>query len=243
VSSHSADFDTRRAAFAEVDTWVFDLDNTLYPPHADLWPKIDERITSYIAKKLNLGSIEARELQKAYYQKYGTSLRGLMDLHNVEAQEFLDYVHDIDRSSLEPNPVLSAAIAALPGRKLIFTNGPRDHAQHTAEQLGIHQHFDDIFDILAADLIPKPNAETYALFFKKHDVNPKKAAMFEDLAKNLVVPHLHGMVTTLVIPKADLIDHRDEADRTVGSLDDLTSAFIHFVTNDLQDFLTAFGRI
>lgn len=240
MSQHSADFATRRAAFAEVDTWVFDLDNTLYPPHADLWPKIDERITSYIAQKLALGRVEARDLQKAYYQKYGTSLRGLMDLHDVEPLEFLDFVHDIDRSTLEPNPKLAAAIGALPGRKLIFTNGSRIHAENTAIQLGIRPHVDAIFDILAADLIPKPNAEAYSRFFNVHQVEPKRAAMFEDIAKNLVVPHLSGMVTTLVIPKQGLIDHRDEADRTAGSRDDLTSPFIHFVTDDLEDFLLAF---
>ena len=241
MSLHSADDAARRAAFAEVDTWVFDLDNTLYPPDADLWPKIDLRITAYIADRLNLGPVEARGLQKAYYQKYGTSLRGLMDLHDVDPKDFLAFVHDIDRSTLAPNPDLSAAIAALPGRKLIFTNGPRHHAEDTARQLGLHQHFEDIFDILAADLIPKPNAEAYTLFFKKHEVNPKKAAMFEDIAKNLVVPHLSGMVTTLVIPFGDKIDHRDEADRTAGSLQDARSPFVDFVTQDLKDFLTVFA--
>ena len=241
MSLHSADPATLREAFAGVDTWVFDLDNTLYPPHSDLWPKIDVRITAFIADKLALDAVEARQLQKAYYQKYGTSLRGLMDLHQVDPAEFLAFVHEIDRTSLAPHPELGKAIAALPGRKLIFTNGPRYHAQETALQLGIHHHFEDIFDIVAADLIPKPNVQAYELFFKKHDVNPKTAAMFEDIAKNLVVPHLKGMVTTLVIPRDGLIDHRDEADRTAGTLSDLDAPFVDFITRDLQDFLTAFG--
>eukprot|EP01037_Dinobryon_pediforme_P002456 gene2456-2494_t len=151
-----------------------------------------------------------------------------MDLHNVDPAEFLAFVHEIDRTSLAPHPELGEAIAALPGRKLIFTNGPRHHATETALQLGIHHHFEDIFDIVAADLIPKPAVAAYEMFFKKHDVNPKTAAMFEDIAKNLVVPHLKGMVTTLVIPQLGLIDHRDEADRTAGTLSDLDAAFIDF---------------
>lgn len=239
MSQHSAEPAQLKKAFARIDTWVFDLDNTLYPPHADLWPKIDARITAFIANKLALDAVEARHLQKAYYQKYGTSLRGLMDLHHVDPAEFLAFVHEIDRTSLAPHPALGDAIAALPGRKLIFTNGPRHHAQETALQLGIHHHFEDIFDIVAADLIPKPNAGAYELFFKKHDVNPQTAAMFEDIAKNLVVPHLKGMVTTLVIPQDGLTDHRDEADRTAGTLSDLDAPFVDFVTRDLQDFLTA----
>jgi len=228
---------TVKTAFAHVDTWVFDLDNTLYPPHADLWPKIDERITSYIATRFALDRVAARAMQKAYYHEYGTSLSGLMQRHSVDPHEFLDFVHKIDRSSLLPNHALGAVLAALPGRKLVFTNGSHYHAHETASALDIIHHFDGIFDIVAAELVPKPHAVTYERFFKKHDVNPKSAAMFEDIVKNLTVPHAVGMKTVLVIPQTGAVDHRDEGDRSLGSEEDLKNPEVDFVTADLTAFL------
>ena len=135
--------------------------------------------------------------------------------HDVTADEFLAFVHDIDRSSLQPNHALAAAIAALPGRRLILTNGSREHALRTAEQLGLGDMFEDIFDIVAADLVPKPAAETYQRFFERHDVDPRRSAIFEDIAHNLAVPHARGMVTTLVVPRQGQLDFRDpwESDR------------------------------
>ncbi|MBL8587058.1 MAG: pyrimidine 5'-nucleotidase [Methylobacteriaceae bacterium] len=230
-----------RARFAHVDVWVFDLDNTLYPPDSDLWPKIDQRITLFLAELFGLDGHSSRALQKYYYERYGTTLKGLMEEHRISADEFLDFVHDIDRSSLQPNHTLAGAIAALPGRKLILTNGSRDHALRTAEQLGLHEMFEDIFDIVAADLVPKPEAATYEMFFDRHDVDPRRAAMFEDIAKNLFVPHARGMVTTLVVPKAGAIDHRGEIDSTVhANLG--AQPHIDFVTSDLEGFLEALGR-
>ena len=123
--------------------------------------------------------MSARGLQKYYFHQYGTTLRGLMNEHGVGAEEFLAFVHDIDRSSLQPNSALRAAIAALPGRRLILTNGSREHALRTAEQLGIHEVFEDIFDIAAADYLPKPAPETYRRFFARHDIDPRRAAIFE----------------------------------------------------------------
>ena len=125
-----------RARFAHVDTWVFDLDNTLYPPHSDLWPKIDDRMTVFMCHLFGLDGMSTRALQKYYYQKHGTTLRGLIDDYGLDPQTFLDFVHDIDRSSIEPNLTLAGAIAALPGRRLILTNGSRDHALRTCERLG-----------------------------------------------------------------------------------------------------------
>ncbi len=148
----AAHIDMTHVDMAHVDTWVFDLDNTLYPADCDLWPKIDQRITAFMIHLFGLDGLSARALQKYYYQRYGTTLRGLMDDHAVGAAEFLAFVHDIDRSSLLPNPTLAEAIAALPGRKLILTNGSRDHAMLTAKALGLHDMFEDIFDIVAAEL-------------------------------------------------------------------------------------------
>ncbi len=222
------------ARFAHVEAWVFDLDNTLYPAGSDVWPKIDQRITLFMAELFGLDGVSSRALQKYYYERYGTTLRGLMAEHEVTAQEFLAFVHDIDRSSLVPDHSLARAIARLPGRKLILTNGSREHALRTAERLGIDRLFEDVFDIVAADLVPKPHAETYERFFAAHGVAPHAAAMFEDMAKNLVVPHARGMVTTLVTPKAGESVAREEWELESGH-----EPHIDFVTDDLTSFLEA----
>jgi len=225
------------AKFRHVDVWVFDLDNTLYPSDSDLWPKIDARITLFLTFLFGLDGMSSRALQKYYYRRYGTTLRGLMLEHDVTADEFLAFVHDIDRSSLQPNHVLAAAIAALPGRRLILTNGSREHALRTAEQLGIGDMFEDIFDIVAADLVPKPAAETYQRFFERHDVDPKHSAIFEDIAHNLAVPHARGMVTTLVVPRPGQIDFRDPWESTGGG-----APHVDCVTDDLEGFLQNIRR-
>jgi putative hydrolase of the HAD superfamily len=222
--------------FAGVETWVFDLDNTLYPFDSDLWPKIDERITLFLAHLFGLDGMSSRALQKYYYQRYGTTLRGLMQEHAIPADEFLSFVHDIDRSSLKPNETLATAITALPGRKLILTNGSKQHAISTARQLGIDHMFEDVFDIVAADLVPKPAPQTYDRFFEKHAVDPTRAAIFEDIAKNLAVPHQRGMTTTLIVPKQGHVDVREAWEREDGDRGD-----VDFVTDDLQAFLDKVG--
>ncbi len=229
--------DPLAAKFHNVDTWVFDLDNTLYPADSDLWPKIDTRITLFLAAHFGIDAISARALQKYYYQRYGTTLRGMMLEHDVSADEFLSFVHDIDRSSLAPNLPLAAAISALPGRHLILTNGSRDHALRTAEQLGLGEIFEDVFDIVAADLIPKPAEETYLRFFQRHGVDPKRAAIFEDISHNLTVPHARGMVTTLVVPRQGQADFREAWEKAGAA-----AAHIDCVTDDLEGFLRTIRR-
>ncbi len=223
---------TTLAAFARVKTWVFDLDNTLYPPGADLWPKIDQRITAYMIDLLGLDGMSARALQKYYYQRYGTTLRGLMDEHDVAPDAFLRFVHDIDRSSLKPDPELAAAIDALTGRKLILTNGSREHALRTAAQLGLDHLFDGVFDIKAADYLPKPAEETYRRFFDTYGVDPASAAMFEDIAHNLEAPHRRGMITVLVVPPSGARDHRE-----TWEIAGAQPPHVDFVTDDLTGFL------
>ncbi|MDR3462122.1 MAG: pyrimidine 5'-nucleotidase [Beijerinckiaceae bacterium] len=220
-------------AFTHVTTWVFDLDNTLYPPGAGLWPKIDARITHYISDLHGLDGISARALQKFYYERYGTTLRGLMEDHLIDPAAFLAFVHDIDRSAIVPNPILAAAIAALPGRKLVLTNGSRHHAVETARALGVGHLFEDFFGIEAGDLLPKPEPETYQRFLTRHDVDPLGAVMFEDIPRNLLVPKALGMTTVLVVPPPGTIEDR-EAFETIGGV---TPAHIDFVTNDLAGFL------
>ncbi|WP_158811151.1 pyrimidine 5'-nucleotidase [Beijerinckia sp. L45] len=228
-----------RHAFAHIETWVFDLDNTLYPAGTDLWPKIDARITLFLAHLYGLDGISARELQKFYYERYGTTLRGLMVDHAIEPDAFLSFVHDIDRTSILPNPVLAAAIAALPGRRLILTNGSRHHALSTASALGLDGLFEDIFDIVAGDLLPKPEAETYHRFLARHAVDPTRAVMFEDIARNLLVPKALGMTTVLVVPKPGAMDDR-EAFEIVS---EITPEHVDFVTSDLEGFLQAIAPV
>ncbi|HET9538803.1 MAG TPA: pyrimidine 5'-nucleotidase, partial [Mesorhizobium sp.] len=151
---------TDAARFAHVTDWVFDLDNTLYPHQSNLFSQIDVKMTAYVQELLQLPREEARKLQKELYLEYGTTLNGLMERHKIDPDDFLNKVHDIDYSWLAPNPALGDAIRTLPGRKFIFTNGDRGHAERTARQLGILEHFDDIFDIVAAGLTPKPAPET-----------------------------------------------------------------------------------
>jgi putative hydrolase of the HAD superfamily len=218
---------------SHINTWVFDLDNTLYPADCDLWPKIDQRITAFMINLFGLDGLSSRALQKYYYRRYGTTLRGLMDDHAVSADDFLSFVHDIDRSSLLPNLPLAAAIAALPGRKLILTNGSRDHAQLTAEALGLSAMFEDIFDIVDAELVPKPERATYERFLNKHAVDPKTSAMFEDIERNLVIPHQKGMMTALVVPRPGQNDHRESFEIATSQ----ALPHVDYVTSDLEKFL------
>jgi len=218
--------------FRGIDTWVFDLDNTLYPHHLNLWQQVDVRIRDYIVGFLHISHDEAFRLQKDYYRRYGTTLRGLMEEHGLEPDEFLDIVHQIDRSPLMPNPALAAAIAKLPGRKLILTNGTRHHAQEVMRRLGIDAHFEDIFDIKAAELEPKPRPKVYERFLERHNVDPGRAVIFEDLARNLEVPHALGMITVLVVPKGAGVVLREE-----WELAGRDEPHVDYVTDDLAEFL------
>jgi putative hydrolase of the HAD superfamily len=218
--------------FAKVETWVFDLDNTLYPHHLNLWQQVDVRIRDYIAAFLKVSHDEAFRLQKDLYRRYGTSLRGLMEEHGLDPDEFLEIVHEIDYSPLMPNPALGAAIAQLPGRKLILTNGTRRHAETVMRRLEINERFEDIFDIAAAELEPKPRPAVYDRFFARHNVDPAKAAIFEDLARNLEVPHARGMTTVLVVPEGTREVFREE-----WELAGRDEPHVDHVTDNLTGFL------
>jgi putative hydrolase of the HAD superfamily len=218
--------------FTHIETWVFDLDNTLYPHHVNLWQQVDARIGEFVSDWLKISREEARVIQKDYYRRYGTTMRGMMTEHGVHADDYLAYVHKIDHSPLEPNPAMGAAIRKLPGRKLILTNGSVDHVDAVLERLGIASHFDGVFDIIAAALEPKPAPQTYAKFLRDHAVEPTKAAMFEDLARNLVVPHRLGMTTVLVVP-----DGSRDVVREDWELEGRDAAHVDHVTDDLTGFL------
>ncbi|MDP6953352.1 MAG: pyrimidine 5'-nucleotidase [Alphaproteobacteria bacterium] len=215
------------------DTWIFDLDNTLYPAECELFAQVDSRMGAYISALLALDATAARALQKTYYRQHGTTLRGLMDNHGVEPEDYLDYVHDIDLSPLDAVPSLAAALAALPGRRYVFTNGSRKHALQVLERLGLAPLFAGIFDIIAADYVPKPQALTYDRFIAEFDIDPTTAVFVEDSVANLAPAAALGMRTVWLCQREapgsetgpDYVDHVIddlgqwlEAERLAGSI-------------------------
>ena len=222
------------ADFSGVRDWVFDLDNTLYPARYRLFDQIDQRMGAYISRLFDVDRAAARRIQKDYFYRYGTTLRGLMTEHGADPVAFLDFVHDIDYSHIPPDPALDAALAALPGRKWVFTNGTAGHAEAVMNQLGVSGHIDEIFDITHAAYLPKPLAPAYAAFVEKTGIDPRRAAMFEDIARNLKRPHEMGMKTVLV-------EHPENVDggRINARHGDAGAEYVHCVTHDLGAFLNA----
>jgi putative hydrolase of the HAD superfamily len=227
----------RPRGFEHVETWIFDLDNTLYPHNVNLWQQVDERIRDYIADFLKVTHEEAFRLQKDYYKRYGTSMRGMMTEHGMRPDDFLDFVHQIDHSPLEPNPAMGDAIEKIPGRKVILTNGTRRHADAVLARLEIERHFQDVFDIIAAELEPKPSPQTYDRFLEALKIEAATAAMFEDLARNLAVPHALGMTTVLVVP-----EHSREVFREEWELEGRDAPHVDHVTDNLTSFLRAISQ-
>ena len=219
--------------FAHIDTWIFDLDNTLYPASCRLFDQIDVRIGAFVSRLLDIDPVEAKRIQKAYFYEYGTTLRGLMSEHHVAPQDFLDYVHDIDHSPVPANRMLDEALHALPGRKLIFTNGTVMHAQKVLARIGVTHHFGDIFDIVHSDYIPKPAIGPYRKFIAQTGIEPERSAMFEDIARNLEVPHQLGMTTVLVTsPENKDAQYLNALHGGAGE------KHVDHVTDDLAAFLT-----
>lgn len=184
--------------FQSIDTWIFDLDNTLYPASSRLFDQVDRRITEYIMQVLDLEWDDAHKKQKLFFREYGTSLSGMMEVHNIPANEYLEYVHNIDLSPLAPSPVLNQALEQLPGRKVIFTNGSTAHAKNVTEKLGITHHFDATFDIVDCEFTPKPDLVVYKKMLSTFSINPKSAVMIEDMARNLVPAAALGITTVWV---------------------------------------------
>ncbi|MCC0015592.1 MAG: pyrimidine 5'-nucleotidase [Rhodobiaceae bacterium] len=217
----------------QIDTWVFDLDNTLYPPRSNLFAQIDQRMGAFIAELLDVAPQEAKRIQKDYYRVHGTTLHGLMVEHGVDPHAFLAFVHDIDHSPIEADPALGAILSELPGRKFVLTNGSVAHAGAVMDRLGIAGHFEDVFDIVAADFRPKPDRAPYEKFLAQYAIEPRRAAMFEDLPRNLAVPKDLGMATVLVV------DHEDprSGSRAEWEVAGADAVHIDHVTGDLAAFL------
>jgi len=187
-----------KLAVKNIKHWVFDLDNTLYPASSNLFSKIDVRMKKFIIRKLNVDSDQAYSIQKKYYFKYGTTLAGLMKNHDIPPREFLDYVHDIDVSSLKVNPKLKKILKSLPGKSYIYTNGSKNHAINVMKRLGINNFITNIFDIEDANYIPKPSMTSLKSFTKKFDIISKEAIFFEDIPKNLINAKKTGFTTVLI---------------------------------------------
>lgn len=181
--------------FPHIDTWIFDLDNTLYDPKFNLFGQIDQKMGLYLQKLLAVDAIEARSVQKQYFHEHGTTLRGLMAHHKIEPRHFLDYVHDIDMNVLEPDPALAQQLTDLPGRKLVFTNGDEPYARRVMDRLQISDAFEAVHCIIAMDYLPKPDARAYASLLKAQAVDPARALFVEDMARNLSPAKALGMTT------------------------------------------------
>jgi putative hydrolase of the HAD superfamily len=208
---------------SHVDIWIFDLDNTLYPPGTEFIALMENRMTEFVARATGLPRDEARALQKRYLHEHGTTLAGLMAHHGVPPEPFLTEVHDVAIDSLAPDAQLKAGIARLPGRRLVFTNGDARHARRVLTHLELDGLFEDVFHIEASDYIPKPRPEAFERMIARHRVNPKRSAFFEDSERNLRPAAAIGMTTVLVGPGAPAS----------------SAEFVHHKTDDLAAFLTA----
>jgi len=208
--------------FQSIDTWIFDLDNTLYPASSRLFDQVDRRITAYIMQALDLEWDDAHKKQKLFFREYGTSLSGMMEVHNIPANEYLEYVHNIDLSPLAPSPALNQALEQLPGRKVIFTNGSTAHAKNVTEKLGITHHFDATFDIVDCEFTPKPDLIVYEKMLSTLSINPKSAVMIEDMARNLVPAAALGITTVWVRTEEAWAVEGAGGDHIEHIVDDLT---------------------
>lgn len=222
-------YTTRREAcpLGSIETWIFDLDNTLYPASCRLFEQIQVRMNRYICERLSLSPEQAAELRRAYFREHGTTLRGLMTNDRIDPHEFLAFVHDVDLACVPPDPALAAAIGNLRGRKIVHTNASVRHAERLLDHLGISDAFSGVIDIVAAEFDPKPALAGYRFLLQRHAVAPDRALMVEDIARNLVPAAALGMTTAWV---------RNPLDWAAADAD---GDYIHHIVDDLAGFLVA----
>lgn len=211
-----------RRNFHHVTTWVFDLDNTLYPPSARLFDQIEVRMTDWVMEALRVDRPEADRLRRHYWMTYGTTLAGLMAEHGVDPAPYLTHVHDISFESLVADAVLARRIAALPGRRIVYTNGCAPYAERVIAARGLSGLFDAVYGVEHAGFRPKPERQAFETVFAADGLDPARAAMFEDDARNLAAPHEMGMRTVHIAPEPEPAYH------------------IHHHAEDLSEFL---GRL
>ncbi|MEM6901809.1 MAG: pyrimidine 5'-nucleotidase [Pseudomonadota bacterium] len=217
--------------FDHIDTWVFDLDNTLYSARDGVFVQVHKRMGAFIEERFGLDQDAAKEMQRAYFKKHGTTLRGLMVEHGTNPHEYLDYVHDIDLSVIDAAPTLNEALTQLPGRKVIYTNATAHYADRILKRLTIDHHFDGMFDIIAADFAPKPDGNAFDQFLTDHAVSAKNACMVEDMAINLSPAAERGM-TTVWLREA----HGDAHHHHIGGGPEVPD-YVHHVIDDLGIWL------
>jgi putative hydrolase of the HAD superfamily len=211
------------------ECWVFDLDNTLYPAANGLMAEVSARMTEFVADALGVARDEALIEQKDLFRKHGTTLRGMMEKHAVDPWAFLDFVHQVDYGQVDPSPRLAKALTALPGRKVIFTNASVAHAEQVLERLGVAAHFEGVFDVAAASWWPKPHPTAYQTLIEQHRINPGRAVMVEDIARNLEPAATMGMTTVW-------IDHQD-TQAPAWTKPEEASEYVHHTINDLTTWL------
>ena len=219
-----------QSPFAHIDTWIFDLDLTLYGPEANIMAQVRDRIALFVEKHFNIGSDEAHKIRHTYWKKYGTTLGGLMAEHKVEPNGYLDFVHDVDMDLLRPDADLRRQITSLPGRKIIFTNADAPYAERVLAARGLDNLFEDIFDIHRMQHLPKPAAASYDSLCAQLDINPARALFVEDSAHNLVPAKVLGMTTIWVNHGTEAVssDTEQYIDQEIADLNDWLSS-IHTI--------------
>ena len=218
------------AGLAHIESWIFDLDNSLYPASSNLFELIDLRMGEYIQQLLGCDPVEARRVQKGHFLAHGTTLAGLMRDHGVDPHEFLDFVHDIDLARLAADPVLVDALDRLPGRKFVFTNADAGYARRVLDRLGLANAFDGMHDIHAMAYVPKPHPDAYAVLCERHRIDPRRALFADDMARNLAPAKALGMTTVWVDNGSDRGDHDADPD------------LIDFTVPDIADWLAGLGH-
>ena len=211
--------------------WLFDLDNTLYSGNTKVFDQVDKKMSQFISEKLNVSIEKAKEIQKNYFYEYNTTLNGMIKNHKINADEFLDFVHDIDVDFLKKDVQLSAELSKLDGKKIIFTNGSKKHAKNIMQRIGVNQYFDDIFDIVDCDFIPKPSIEPYKKLIDKHKIDPNLCVFIEDIARNLKPAYEMGMKTVWI----------ENEEPWAKKFSD--SNFINYKTKNLSGFLKQINLI
>lgn len=212
-----------RAGLEATETWIFDLDNTLYPVTEQLLLDLDRHMGDFIAGFLNIDRDEAKRVQKTYFRRYGLTMRGLMIHHGLDPARFFEQMQPIDLTDIDPDPTLAAAIAALPGRKIVYTNASRHHADMVLDRLGMAATFEAVFDIADADYLPKPDIEAYRILCDKHGVEPHRTVMVDDIARNLEPAAYIGMTTVWMKTEAEWAHGVEETDHIHHVVDDLRS--------------------
>ena len=212
-------------SFKSIKYWIFDLDNTLYSGKTKVFEQVDKKMSKYISNKLNVSIEEAKKIQKNYFYEYNTTLNGMIKNHKIDPDEFLEFVHDINIDFLEKDLKLSEELKKLKGKKIIFTNGSKKHAINVTKKIGIDQYFDDIFDIVESNFVPKPAIEPYKKLVEKHKIDPKLCVLVEDIARNLKPAYEMGMKTIWI----------ENNEPWASKFSD--SKFVNYKTNNLSEFL------